>query len=107
MSFDRIVLTGGGSASAAWRQMIADVFDLPVEVPREAEGAAFGAALQALWSLSQAQGDSTSLPELVGAHVTSDETMTCTPDAGQVAAYREPYGRFLDHLAAAQRIYAA
>ena len=107
MSFDRIVLTGGGSASAAWRQMIADVFGLPVEVPREAEGAAFGAALQAVWSLSQAHGTKTPLPELVGAHVTCNDTLTCTPNAEQVAAYREPYRRFLDHLAAAQRLYAA
>ncbi len=46
MQFDAIVLTGGGSNSAAWRQMVADIFDLPVEVPRQAEGAAFGAALR-------------------------------------------------------------
>ncbi|MEJ1098773.1 MULTISPECIES: xylulokinase, partial [unclassified Pseudoxanthomonas] len=45
MAFDRIVLTGGGSKSAAWRQMVADVFGLPVDVPQQAEGAAFGAAL--------------------------------------------------------------
>lgn len=107
MSFDRIVLTGGGATSAAWRQMVADVFDLTVEVPREAEGAAFGAALQALWSLSQAQGDKTSLPELVGAHVSNDEALTCEPNAGDVSAYREPYHRFLEHLAAVRRIYAA
>ena len=31
MQFDRIVLTGGGSNSAAWRQLVADVFGLPVE----------------------------------------------------------------------------
>lgn len=107
MSFDRIVLTGGGATSAAWRQMVADVFGLIVEVPSEAEGAAFGAALQALWSLSQAQGDKTSLPELVGAHVTNDESLTCRPDAERVAAYREPYQRFLEHLAAVRRIYTA
>ena len=105
MSFDRIVLTGGGSGSAAWRQMIADVFGLNVEVPREAEGAAFGAALQALWSFSRAQGDRTPLAELIGAHATSDETLTCRPDAERVTAYREPYQRFLGHLAAVRRLY--
>lgn len=32
LSFDSIRLTGGGSQSAMWRQMVADVFALPVEV---------------------------------------------------------------------------
>ena len=33
LGFSSIRLTGGGSRSAAWRQMVADVFELPVEVP--------------------------------------------------------------------------
>ncbi|MET0716784.1 MAG: xylulokinase [Pseudoxanthomonas sp.] len=107
MRFDRIVLTGGGATSAAWRQMVADVFGLTVEVPRESEGAAFGAALQALWALSHAQGGTDSLPELVNAHVSTDQALTCSPDPEQVGAYCEPYQRFLDHLSAVQRIYSA
>ena len=63
MRFDRIVLTGGGSQQRAWRQMVADVFGLPVEVPAQAEGAAFGAALQALWAQShRAAGEGAILP---------------------------------------------
>jgi xylulokinase len=106
MKFDHIVLTGGGAASAAWRQMVADVFGLPVEVPREAEGAAFGAALQALWAFSNARGEGRTLPELVNAHVTNDPALTCTPDPGRVEAYREPYQRYLEHLAAVKHLYA-
>ena len=45
MRFEAIRLTGGGSHSAVWRQMVADVFGLPVDVPEQAEGAAFGAAV--------------------------------------------------------------
>ena len=37
MRFDRIALTGGGANSAAWRQMVADVFDCPVDVPAQVE----------------------------------------------------------------------
>ncbi len=107
MKFERIVLTGGGATSAAWRQMVADIFGLPVEVPREAEGAAFGAALQGLWSLSHANGEGKTLPELVGAHVTSDGALACAPDIERMEAYREPYQRFLEHLAAVKHIYAA
>jgi xylulokinase len=45
---DSIVLAGGGAASALWRQIIADVFALPVyTVFGSAEGGSFGAALVA------------------------------------------------------------
>jgi xylulokinase len=46
-----IRLTGGGSKSAAWRQVCADVFNCPVVTLAEAEGAALGAAIQALASV--------------------------------------------------------
>jgi xylulokinase len=43
-------LVGGGAANALWRQVVADVLGLPVEVPpgeAAADGAALGAAFQA------------------------------------------------------------
>jgi xylulokinase len=43
-----IRLTGGGSKSAVWRQICADVFNCRVVTLVEAEGAALGAAIQAL-----------------------------------------------------------
>ena len=107
MGFDSIVLTGGGANSPAWRQMVADVFDLRVEVPQQAEGAAFGAALQALWSLGRTQGDATPLAELVAAHVICDPALAAIPDPQRVAAYRAPYQRFLHHLGAVRPLYAA
>ncbi|HEY8966253.1 MAG TPA: xylulokinase [Candidatus Methylacidiphilales bacterium] len=42
-----IRLTGGGSKSAVWRQLCADVFGTPVVTMESAEGAALGAAIQA------------------------------------------------------------
>ncbi|HEX7803474.1 MAG TPA: xylulokinase [Pseudoxanthomonas sp.] len=106
MRFERIVLTGGGAGSAAWRQMVADVFGVPVRVPRDAEGAAFGAALQALWSLSRAQGGRLPLSELVDAHVGFDDALACSPRAESVEAYQAPYRRFLDRLVAVQQLYS-
>jgi xylulokinase len=41
-------LTGGGSKSPAWRQILADIFGYPVVTMQSAEGAALGAAIQAL-----------------------------------------------------------
>ncbi|MEG1678762.1 MAG: FGGY-family carbohydrate kinase, partial [Stenotrophomonas sp.] len=95
MRCDRIVLTGGGSNSAAWRQMVADVFGLPVEVPQQSEGAAFGAALQALWALQRS----------AATHVTPDAAATATPDGARSAAYALAYQRYLQHLHAVMPLY--
>lgn len=105
MRFDRIVLTGGGSNSAAWRQMVADVFGLPVEVPQQSEGAAFGAALQALWALQRSAGNDASLATLAATHVTPDAAATATPDGACSAAYAQAYQRYLQHLHAVMPLY--
>jgi xylulokinase len=47
-----IRLTGGGSQSPIWRQILADVFGTPVVTMESAEGAALGAAIQALHAAS-------------------------------------------------------
>lgn len=107
MRFDSIVLTGGGGKSAAWRQMVADVFNLPVDVPVQAEGAAFGAALQALWSLRHEQGDAVDLPTLVLEHVATDASLSAQPDPARAADYSRHYARFLQHLDAVRPLYAA
>ena len=95
--FNSIRLTGGGSRSAAWRQMIADVFELPVEIPSEPEGAALGAALQALWATGTS-GSQSDLAELVRTHVRVDSALGATPDAAAAGAYRDAYARFVHHL---------
>jgi xylulokinase len=107
MQFDHIVLTGGGAGSAAWRQMVADVFRMPVLVPRDVEGAAFGAALQALWSVSQSQGGGLSFAEIADEHVGFDDALACTPRTKHVDAYEAPYARFVAHLVSVQQLYAA
>ncbi len=98
MRFERIVLTGGGGNSAAWRQMVADVFALPVDVPRQAEGAAFGAALQALWALGHARGDDASIVDVARAHVATDPSLSAAPDPARTNAYAKAYRRFLQYL---------
>ncbi len=54
-----IVMAGGGARSRLWRQIIADIFNLPVQSPAVQEQAAYGAAILAgsgakYHSLSQA-----------------------------------------------------
>lgn len=105
MRFDRIVLTGGGSNSAQWRQMVADVFGLPVDVPTQSEGAAFGAALQALWALGHARGDAASIADIANQHVAVDPLQSAHPDPMRKHAYAAAYARFLRHLDALTPLY--
>ncbi|WP_374012590.1 xylulokinase [Pseudoxanthomonas koreensis] len=107
MRFEAIRLTGGGSHSAVWRQMVADVFGLPVDVPEQAEGAAFGAALQALWADQRANDPGTDLAALAAAHVRLDPRLSAHPNAEATAAYAAQYQRFLSHLDAIRPLYAA
>jgi D-xylulose kinase len=46
-----VTLVGGGSASDAWAQLCADVFEIPVVRPTVVEAAASGAARQAQWAV--------------------------------------------------------
>jgi xylulokinase len=101
-----IRLTGGGSQSAAWRQMVADIFGKVVEVPEQAEGAAFGAALQALWA-TQTGGSPADLVQLARDHVKLASRLAATPNPDAAAAYRAVYGQFRRHLEAAKSLYSA
>lgn len=87
-----IVLTGGGANSPIWRQMVSDVFSLPVTVPVIGESAAFGAAIQALWASGKEGGD---LAAIVARHVRMDTRKACVPEREAKAAYDEAYHRFL------------
>ncbi|MNM49532.1 Xylulose kinase [compost metagenome] len=98
MHFERIVLTGGGSNSAAWRQLVADVFGLPVDVPAQSEGAAFGAALQALWAMARSRGGTASIADIAREHVVTDPGLSARPDPGRTQAYATAYTSFLRHL---------
>jgi xylulokinase len=79
-----IRLTGGGSKSAVWRQIAADVFGVPVVSLATAEGAGLGGAIQA----AHADGQG-SYEELCARLVSLDETTRCRPDADLVPLYRE------------------
>jgi xylulokinase len=48
---ERIVLAGGGARSGTWTEIVASVFDLPVDPLEESEGSAMGAAIVAGASL--------------------------------------------------------
>lgn len=80
--------TGGGAKSAVWRQIMADVFNAEVVCVQNEEGAAFGAALQALWADRRSRGEMVRIEELTDRYVTLDESTRTRPDAARAALYR-------------------
>ncbi|MEH6607382.1 MAG: FGGY-family carbohydrate kinase, partial [Pseudomonadales bacterium] len=105
MHFDEVTLTGGGSTSGVWRQICADVLNMPVKVLLESENAAFGAALQALWCLGLKQGSDISLEDLASQHISIDQDKVCTPIPENVAIYESVYGEFTTLLNTISPLY--
>ena len=91
-------LTGGGAASAAWRQAIADNLQLPAKRLDAEQGAALGAALNAMLLGSPAHGDSAALAAEVDAHVKFDEASLAVPNPRTAAPYQQQYERYCQHL---------
>ncbi|MEO7933604.1 MAG: xylulokinase [Chthoniobacterales bacterium] len=86
-----IRLTGGGSKSAVWRQLAADVFGVPVVCLATAEGAALGAAVQAVWIDGTTNGRGVSLASLCEQAVALNPATRCQPNS----ALQELYGDLL------------
>ena len=83
-----IRVTGGGAKSAAWRQIMADVFGLPVVAMKEDEGAALGAAIQSAWCRARAQGNTKAkLTEFTQGVVALNEKTRCKPIKSHVMYY--------------------
>ena len=85
----QIRATGGGAKSKAWRQIMADIFDAEVVTLKVSEGAAYGAALQALWCWRLQQGEKISISQITDEFVSLNKSETATPDKSNVEVYRE------------------
>jgi xylulokinase len=95
MPAQKVRLVGGGAKSAVWRQICADIFGLGVEVVAVEEAAAFGAALQALWTLEG--GAPETLAALQAKHVRLDASKAVQPGPA-AAVYQERFGAYLKHV---------
>ncbi len=83
----QIRATGGGAKSKVWRQIMADIFNAEVVTLTVSEGAAYGAALQALWSWRLQQGERVSIDEITGEFVGVNHNESAEPDPRNVEAY--------------------
>jgi xylulokinase len=91
-----IRITGGGAKSGVWRQIAADVMNLPVKRPSGEEGAAMGAAIQALWCLRKLEGKAVDIGSLCDEHITMRDDESALPR--QAAAYDKAYAEYNKYL---------
>jgi xylulokinase len=85
----QIRATGGGAKSAFWRQIMADVFNAQVVTLKVSEGAAYGAALQALWCWRLEQGEKVRIDEITDNFVEVNKAETAEPNQKNVEVYRQ------------------
>ena len=81
----RVVLAGGGSRSALWRQIVADVFDMPISPLSVGEQSAMGAAM-----LAAAHVEGVAVSEIADAWVRLDAPVEPIP--ANVDRYRDLHG---------------
>ena len=85
----QIRATGGGAKSKVWRQIMADIFSAEVVTLKVSEGAAYGAALQALWCWRLEEGEKISIGDITNQFVALNTAETAEPNPKNAEVYRE------------------
>jgi xylulokinase len=85
----QIRATGGGAKSRLWRQIMADVFNAEVVTLKVSEGAAYGAALQALWCWTRERGESSTIQDITGQFVKLNQSDRTEPNPKNARKYAE------------------
>ncbi|HUH44557.1 MAG TPA: xylulokinase [Treponemataceae bacterium] len=100
-----IRLIGGGAKSALWREIAANVMNLPIKLPENKEAAALGAAIQALWCLSHVEGNPIDIAKLTDEHIKIQEEKTVLPNPESVEKYTLAYKEYTKYVDAVSYLY--
>jgi L-xylulokinase len=99
-SISSATLSGGGSRSAVWPQVFADILDLPVTVARGRETGALGAAIAA------GTGIGLFADYTAGARAMTAPAHNYLPDPANAAAYQARFGLYNDLLDVMSPVWA-
>ena len=95
----RTKLCGGGAKSSLWRKIIANVMNLPVDIPQTEQGPAYGAAILAMVG----SGEYETVQKAVNTIVHVKETVL--PDKNIAKLYEEKYQHFVKLYPALKNIF--
>lgn len=96
---DRTKICGGGAKSPLWRQMIADIFNIKVDIPESEEGPAMGGAMLA----AVACGEYASVEEAAEKIVKIVDTVEPVPE--NAARYEKQYQKFRQIYPAVKELF--
>ncbi len=99
ISIERSKLCGGGAKSPLWRKIMANVLDLPLDIPQTEEGPGYGAAMLAMVGC----GAYDSITACADALVRT--TQTILPDPAISARYEERYHKFKQIYPACKNLF--
>ena len=88
IKIERTKICGGGAKSPLWRQMVADILNIKVDIPESEEGPAMGGAMLA----AVACGEYASVEEAAAKIVRVVDTVEPNPETA--ARYEEQYRKF-------------
>ena len=86
-------ITGSGAESKVMRQLLADVFGIPVVGLTSPQGAAFGAAIHAALVFFRHSGETLRVEDMAQYLVVVDESTRCHPDSSNHTLYQELISR--------------
>ena len=95
----RTKICGGGAKSPLWRQMIADIFNIKVDIPESEEGPAMGGAMLA----AVACGEYESVEEAAWKIVKIVHTVEPIPE--NAARYEKQYQKFRQIYPAVKELF--
>ena len=99
IKIERTKICGGGAKSPLWKQMIANIFNVKVDVPVAEEGPAMGGAMLA----AVAAGEFKSVEEIASKFVKVKETIE--PDPELSAKYEKRYQQFKEIYPALKPVF--
>ncbi|MGD1823570.1 MAG: xylulokinase [Pleomorphochaeta sp.] len=92
------IITGGGSNSSPWRQILADIFDKKIYCLKENEGGALGAAIQACYLYKYLNEENINLFEIIKSNIEYDDRKTTFPIKMNVKLYEKYFKLFKDAI---------
>lgn len=98
LQFEQVSVIGGGSNSATWRQIIADVCNLEVVSPKETEVGALGAAMQARWCYESEQGYTSNIIDICQSGIQYTDEKYASPVPQNTAKYQDIYQQYISSM---------
>ena len=107
-----IRLIGGGAKSSLWRQITADILNVPIRIPQLEEAAALGAAVQALWCIESVKDSNCTaktaketMQKICASHISLDTTKKANPILSNVEQYDIAYTQYTSLVQALSPLY--